>query len=254
VDQPVPATPPDYLPPPPFAPPALRVAPLNETQVLGRTSYPNGPYAPPPTAYQPSAYPPPITWHPTRTAQRNAGSRRRVTMSFVTAGVAVVALVAIVTVLVGGATDHTARSLSVPDSVDEYTRISTISGSELRGLFGQGGVFGTVPADDLAAAKVAVYGQRDDSQPSGTQLRHDSADQVTSDVLDGAGSTGTPLIVNAGPLGGALKCANLSLDGEQASAGVWADDDTLGIVLIIDSTITQHTSTVTRDLRAKAEH
>jgi hypothetical protein len=52
------------------------------------------------------------------------------------------------------------------------------------------------------------------------------------------------------------------LDGALASAGVWADHDTLGIVLLDQSTLTahsagasnKHTGVLTRQFRAAAEH
>lgn len=270
----LPAPPPSgYEPPPAFAPPVFRVAPLNETQVLGGTSYPHLPYAQPlayPAPYGPSPYPP-VAWHPSITwqpTQHDSRARRHRLISIGTVAALVVALGAIAAVLVSGAGGrHMSRSLSLPESVDEYSRISTISGAQLRGLFT--GTFATMPIADLEAAKVAVYDANDKGQPSlvfigfsaqdspsvGAQLHTEPADDVAADVLNSGGASSPPVKVDAGPLGGALKCAHVDVGGEDAIAGVWADHDTLGIVLIVDSTgTTSHTSAVTRDFRAKAEH
>ena len=61
----------------------------------------------------------------------------------------------VVAVLVtGSAGTHKSRSLTLPETVDEYSRLSTISGTQLRGLFSSGGgaTFGVIPPEDLAAA------------------------------------------------------------------------------------------------------
>jgi hypothetical protein len=301
-----------YEPPPAFAPPALRGAPMNETQVLGRTSYPQGPYQPMPAdpvphqpvpagsfpyqpmpadpvphqpvpagpvpyqpvpagslTYQPGQYPPLAP----RPARQGAAARRRRIVSVATGTGVVVALVAIVAVLIDGSGAKRApRSLSLPGSVDDYSLIHTIDGLQLASLFSPGsGTFASVPANDLAAAKVAVYSERDQSLPGvvflgftaaespsiGAQLHSEPADYVATGMLGGAGSPGRPQRVDAGPLGGALRCAELDLDGEPTPAGVWADHDTLGIVLIVNVTAGMTTAQVgalTRDFRAQTEH
>jgi hypothetical protein len=271
-----------YVPPPPFAPPPLRVAPLNETAVLGRTSYPHEPlpggaygYAPP---Y--ATYPPPVAWYPPAAWQPrhlDESARRRRTVSVLAAMAVVTALVALCTVLLTSSHGtHRARSLSLPTAVDNYTKVGTLDGSRIRSMFSAGaGAFGSLPASDLDGARVGVYASLDDSEPTllfigftghdspsiATQLRADPAATIAADVLSGAGATTRSTTVDAGPLGGAMRCAIVDLGGQNASAGVWADSDTLGIVLIVDSTVpavggstTAQTSAVTRDFRAKAEH
>ena len=276
-----------YVPPPPFAPPPLRVAPLNETAVLGRTSYPHGPFPSVAPGYAPhGAYPsggygvPPVAWYPPPAwapRQFDRAGRRRRTASILTGMAVITALVAICAVLLSSepSANH-ARSLTLPNSVDNYTKVRTLSGSQVRSMFtGGSGTFGTLSARDLENARVAVYAALDDSDPTmlfigfaghdsptvGARLRSDPAANVTDEVLSGAGATTAPTTVDAGPLGGAMRCAFVDIDGDTASVGVWADHDTLGIVVIIDPTAstragstTAHTSSVTRDFRASAEH
>jgi hypothetical protein len=275
-----------YVPPPPFAPPPLRVAPLNETAVLGRTSYPHGPfptgsygygaYPPPYGAYPPPpvAWPPPSKWQP-RHLDGTAHRRRRTT---VLTGMAVItALVAICAVLLSNqsAGSHP-RSLTLPTSVDNYTMVRALNGAQVRSMFtAGGGTFGSMQPRDLDNARVGVYTALDDSDPTllfigfsgqdsptvGERLRSDPPTTVTDEVLSGTGATAGPTTVDAGPLGGAMRCADIDLDGQNASVAVWADHDTLGIVLVINSasvmgarSTTAQTSAMTRDFRAKAEH
>jgi hypothetical protein len=266
-----------YVPPPAFAPPALRVAPLNETAVLGRTSYPHGPYA------QPATYAPPIqppaAWYPAsdrRPSQLDDRARRRRALAVLSSLGVVAALVTISVVLVSGAHSHHARSLSLPRSVDDYTMVRSLSGSEVRSMFVGGGTFGVIPPADLAAAHVGIYAELTNDQPNllfigftghdsptiGAQLRAGPPSTVAGEILDGAGATTAAQTVDAGPLGGAMQCAVVDVDGSAATVGVWADADTLGILMIVGPTITAHTTApttahtvlVTRDFRAAAEH
>jgi hypothetical protein len=265
---------PDYEPVPPFAPPAQRTAPLNELEVLGRSSY--GPAEQPSVPWQPSPYPP-VAWHPAHRypaggdwqhSSRLRSSRRR-TVAIVAA--TVVALIGIVGALLIGNVAHTTRSLSLPRTAGDYTRLTTISGTHLRSMFGAGSAFSAIPPDDLDAAKVAVYGRGPQQTPSllfvgfvaadspniGRQLRSEDSAQVTSDVLLGAGASLAPLPVDAGPLGGSLECSSVDVDGLSASVGVWADSDTLGMILLFDPSLTpsrEQTGDVTRSFRASAEH
>lgn len=260
-----------YRPPPAFAPPAFRVAPLNEAQVLGGTTYPDRQTYPDPLPdgdeFPSHARP---SWHPSRLVRRDRGERRRRRVSIAVVAAVVVALSSIVAALItdGSQGSHPTRGLLVPDSVDEYTRISTLTSAQLHGLFATtGGTFGAIPAADLEAAQVGVYQANDlssmvfigftaaDSPSIGAQLRTEPADKVADGVLDSAAPSSPSIAADAGPLGGALRCARLVLAGQEAIAGVWADRDTLGIVVVVDTgATTTHTSAVTRDLRAEAEH
>jgi hypothetical protein len=264
-----------YVPPPAFAPPSQRVPPLNETEVLGRTSYP---YTPPAYAYGPPQ--PPVGWNhvPGRQPPHlDVRARHRRNLSMLTSVAVIAALIAIGAVLLSGSGTTHPHSLSLPSSVDGYTKVRTLSGPQVNGMFSAGGgTFGVIPPADLAAARVGVYAEFSTDDPTmlfigftgqdspsiGAQLRTGPASLVAEQILNGAGATTGPQQVDAGPLGGAMRCAIVDLDGEDASVGVWADDDTLGIVLIVGSTITTHTaapttahtSLVTRDFRAAAEH
>jgi hypothetical protein len=273
VDEPRSVDPPGYEAPPPFAPPQYRVPPLNETQVFGRSSYPPSALAP---AAGDAADWVPMTTGPTQwpafgeelEAPRVRPNYRRRGISIVTVVAVCAALAVIAAVLLAAPARHRPRTLSLPTTVDEYARLSTISGAQLGSLFDGGGGFAAIPVQDLAAAKVAVYGDRNstaatmifigftasDSPTIGRRLRHRAAGDVTSDLLDGAGTTSRPIRVDAGPLGGAMTCGSVDLHGQPASAGVWADRDTLGIVLIVGFSPTEHTSLVTRDFRSRAEH
>jgi hypothetical protein len=270
-----------YAPPAPFAPPSLRGAPLNELYVLGRTTYPASPMQPvayPPAAadHYPPHYPPPPRpdsgwtpgqgWVPQRIDDRAA---RRRTVAVVVA--VVLALVAVVGVLSVSAAGPSQRSLSLPDTAGPYLRLSTISSSQISSIIGSHGTFGSIPDSDLAKAKIAIYARGAQSVPRalfvgfdaadspaiGGQLRSESAAQVTDSVLAGAGAAGTSVAVDAGPLGGSLKCSSVRVAGLNATVGVWADSDTLGVVVLFDPTMgpsLPQTGAVTRTFRAQAEH
>jgi hypothetical protein len=259
---------PGYVPPPAFAPPAQRVAPLNEVAVLGRSSYPPGLYPQPAPAWFPPPPPPPLS-------EAHLAKRQR-HVSVVVSVAVVAALIAIGAVLISGATARDPRSLSLPRSVDEYTQVSTLTGPQVQHVLAGGSAFGSLPSTDLDSAKVGVYSalgepgpsmvfigfDADESPTLGSQLHHTAADVVAAQVLVGAGAGAGVQHADAGPLGGALQCATIDLSGQSASVGVWADHDTLGIVLIVDSTLTAHGAArsiahathVTRDFRAAAEH
>lgn len=266
-----------YQPPPPYAPPSGRTAPLNELQMLGRTTYPQQyPYSAPLPAYPtPNPYPP-VAWHPAnqwpaggewQTARHvRAASRRR---SRLVAGAVVATLFVIVGTLLIGQSRASRRSLSVPDSAAGYSRISSVTSGQLQSMFGSTGTLGGLSPEDLQHAKVGVYGHNSATLPSmvfvgfdaasptiSRQLGSEDSAQVTSDVLASAGSTLTPVEVDAGPLGGSIKCGTVEMDGVEASVGVWADADTLGIVLLFDPTLSpsrQQTGDVTRSFRNAAE-
>lgn len=266
-----------YQPPPPFTPPSGRTAPLNEVQMLGRTTYPQQhPYTAPPSAYPAASPYPPVAWHPTnqwpaggdwQTARHaRAATRRRTRL---VAGAVVASLLVIVGVLLIGPSHAAQRSLSVPDAAAGYSRISTVTSGQLQSMFGSAGTFGGLSPQDLQHAKVGVYGHASATLPSmvfigfdadsptiSRQLHSEDSGQVTSDVLASAGTTLTPVEVDAGPLGGSIKCGTVQLDGVDASVGVWADSDTLGIVLLFDATLSpsrQQTGAVTRSFRSAAE-
>jgi hypothetical protein len=258
-----------YRPPAPFAPPALRTPPLNEWQVLGRSTYPDSQLHPPP------AVPPGVTqwypgqgWvpHPHKATERTLRHRTVIVVASVVA--ALLTLVGFLAITDSGPRTHT---LSLPDTAGPYVKLSTLSPSHITTIFGSNGTFGSIPSADLAHAKVGVYGRgsggaptllfvgfsADQSPTIGEQLRSEDSAQVTQDVLYGAGGATAPQIVDAGPLGGSMKCSNVRVDGLDAAVGVWADSDTLGVVLLFDPTVIpgpESTGAVTRTFRSRAEH
>ncbi|HEY8302093.1 MAG TPA: hypothetical protein VIG48_09350 [Jatrophihabitans sp.] len=258
-----------YEAPAPFAPPSLRSAPLNEQAVYGRSTYPHSPMVPVPVAPPPPApgqWQPGVGWVPAGHRTRSAARRRTIAM---VAAVSL-ALVAVIGALAIGRAGPTGHSLSLPESAGSYVRISALSSDHIRSIFGSTGAFGAIPAADLGKARIGIYGRGGQSAPSalfigfsaadspniGRQLHVEAADQVTSDVLTSAGAA-TGVAVDAGPLGGSLRCGRAHVDGLFAEVGVWADGDTLGLVLLFDPALspsTAQTGAVTRAFRAEAEH
>lgn len=253
----------------PFAPPSLRTAPLNEQAVLGRTTYPYSAMIPVPVLAPPPAptgpWQPGYGWVPTPHATDTRARRRTV----IVVSTLVLALLVVIGALALGNAGPDGHSISLPETAGAYLRVSTVSGDQIQSIFG-GGTFGTVPAADLEKAKIGVYARGSQSSPSavfigftasdsptiGRQLRSEAADVVTSDVLAGAGAPST-VQYDAGPLGGSLRCGSTRVDGLYATVGVWADADTLGLLLLIDPSVspsTRQTGAVTRTFRAQAEH
>lgn len=270
---------PRYVAPPAYAPPELRVAPLNESAFYATSTYPgeqqhvaveawgdaDGDRDDDPLGFGWSTAPEP-------------GPRRwwRTTSLLVPLCV-VVALGVIAAVLVSSERAAPQHTLSLPRSFDSYTRLDILPGSRVATLFAAGtATFRGVGIDDLDSALVGIYGSLDDTKPSmlfigfradqsptiGSGLHAEPAGAIAAQVLDEPGSTISPQPADAGPLGGAIRCATVVLNGALASAGVWADHDTLGIVLIDNASLTantaqsanRRTATITRAFRSAAEH
>ena len=246
---------------------------MNEVLATGRSTYPTSPMTP--QAYPAPAYPPPpsMIWHPGQgwapypTRPRRTG--RRTTIAVV-AGV-VVALLAVVTTLLISDAGPSRHTLSLPDSAGDYVKLSTVSANHISSIFGNNGAFGSISTRDLARAKVGIYARTSQSAPSalfvgfsasdsptiGQQLRSEDPGQVTQDVLNGAGAALGSLSVDTGPLGGSLRCSTVQVDGLSAAVGVWADADTLGVLLLFDPVVRpspEQTGDVTRTFRSVAEH
>lgn len=252
-----------YEPPAPFAPPSLRNAPLNEVTVLGRTTYPVQPAALPPPA---AVWAPGRGWLPNRRVDRAARRRTVAVVTALTLGLAAV----IVALGISAAAPHQ-RTLSLPDAAGPYVRLSTLSASHISSIIGNNGTFGSISNSDLAKAKIAIYSRGAQSAPSalfvgfdaadsptiGAQLRSEDATRVADTVLAGAGVEANSVAVSAGPLGGALKCSAVRVAGLDATVGVWADSDTLGMLLLFDPTLgpaLPQAGAVTRTFREQAEH
>jgi hypothetical protein len=198
-----------------------------------------------------------------------ARTARRRTFGVMTA--VVLALIAVIGVLSVRAAGPNVRSLTVPDAAGPYVRLSTISGNQISTIVGSHGTFGSITDADLAKAKIAIYARGAQSSPRalflgfdaadsptvGSQLRSQDPAEVADTVLAGAGADNDAVTVDAGPLGGALKCSTVQIDGLDATVGVWADSDTLGVVLLFDpvlgSSLSQ-TGAMTRTFRGQAEH
>jgi hypothetical protein len=251
-----------YVPPPAFAPPQLRVAPVNETTVLGHSTYPHPSCAAPPAA----------VWQP---VARDRSTRRRTVTAVVSACV-LVALTAIAA-MVAGTAARPSHSLRLPALVGGYNRVTTLSGRQVETMFSTGAApFAGIGSDDLTDALVGVYADSHDMEPSvlfvgftadasptiGAGLRAGPSGTVAEQVLEGAGATTAPQPVEAGPIGGAMRCATMEIAGSAAAVGVWADHDTLGIVVVDETVVSAHraamsaqrTGALTREFRAAAEH
>jgi hypothetical protein len=217
-----------------------------------------------------------VTWQspsiPRPTPSHEARRRRGVSVV-----VSVCVIIALVTISVVLVTDsgHRTRTLQLPQAFDNYTQATTLHGAQVQSMFSATAPFHGIGSGDLDAALIALYTDVSDGAPNvlfigftagasptlGAGLRAGPPDEVTARVLDGTSAVVTPQPVDAGPLGGAIRCAVVNLDGDDAAAGVWADADTLGIVLIAGVTptrrsmlSTQQTASLTRDFRAAAEH
>jgi hypothetical protein len=258
---------PGYEPPPAFAPPLLRTAPLNESQVLGRTTYPDGPYAawsPAPPAPAVVTTPPPRT---TRTSPR--------TSVLVLASLVVALLGVGVALGVTGGRGHASRSISLPATVSSYDRSIDYS-PQLVGLLGTSALGGALSPADIQNAKAGLYRNTspglptgsvvpavvffgfnaDDSPGIGRRLHDRAPDVVTNEVLLDIGGGAAQITWAPGPLGGSIRCGEVEIYGATASVGIWADYDTLGIVLTIPSAGTaplDYMGRLTRRMRAAAE-
>lgn len=264
---------PAYEPPPSFAPPALRTAALNEREVLGQTTYPPGAQPVWPEAWrQPApqqAWPEASStdWSPAAARGRHRPRRRSVLIG----SLVVAALVALTAALtVGNAPSRPPHAIALPYTVAEYTEQHEIGGSELMTMIGAGMFGSSLVASDLRHAKVAIYSSATPTEPGfvflgfdadqsptlGAELHRRAPDQVTRQVLDGAGLAVGQERFSPGPLGGALRCAAVGLPGESVSVGVWADHDTLGMLVLVSSgppPALAFTSRITHRMRAAAE-
>jgi hypothetical protein len=188
----------------------------------------------------------------------------------VTLALVAVVLFGIVAALLARSADRPHHSLTLPQTAGDYTRLSTLSTTQLRSIFAGGG-FGSLSWQDLTKAKVGIYTRSAQTVPTmlfmgfsaadsptiGRQLRSQNSREVADEVLAGAGASTASLEVAAGPFGGTLKCSHLVVGGTPAEVGVWVDSDTLGIVLLFDPSFApsrEQTGQVTRAVRAKAEH
>lgn len=256
-----------YEPPPAFAPPLLRAAPLNERQVLGRTTYPNGPYGP----WSPAdALPVPVA-----SGHGRPRPRRGLTVT-ISACLLVILLGAGVALGLTSGSDHSSRSISLPNTVSSYNRSLDYDQEQLIALLGNGILGSAVTPEDIRNAKAGVYRNTSPGLPTGSvvpavvflgfnadqspgigrRLHNLSPADVTSQVLLGAGGGAFQITWAPGPLGGSIRCGDVNIYGDTATVGVWADYDTLGIIFTIPSAGTaplDYIGRLTRRMRAAAE-
>lgn len=76
---------------------------------------------------------------------------------------------------------------------------------------------------------------------------------VMKQITGGASMTNVT-VENPGPLGGALDCGKLNVDGTQVRSCVWVDNSTFGWVYFLPSVSQSKLAAYTLDLRAAAEH
>lgn len=256
-----------YEPPPAFAPPLLRTAPLNESQILGRTTYPHGPYAawsPPPPSMTVTVPPP-----STQPRQRHA-------MTTVIAASLVLALVGVGVALgLTAGSDHASRSISLPATVSSYDRSADYS-SQLVAMLINGALSKAVSPEDIRNAKAGVYRNTSPGLPTGSvvpavvffgfnadespgigrRLHNRPPEETTNRVLLDLGGGAFQITWGPGPLGGSIRCGDVDIYGATASVGIWADSDTLGIVMTIPAAGTaplDYMGRLTRRMRAAAE-
>jgi hypothetical protein len=224
----------NYRPPPPFAPPSLRSAPLA------------GPAAEPPA---PPALPAP---------------RRRIAGALL--AVAGAAAVALTLLIVDRTTSPSFRRLSLPRTVAEFHLQRSLSPAEVDAL-ASGGSFAGFASADLRSAQVGVYGEGPGAEPKlvlvGLSARADpdvrarlaSADgaDMADDVVASLGAY-PAVSVAPGPLGGAVECGFMAADGTSASVGVWADRSTVGILELLETRSVDSTADLTRRFRSASEH
>lgn len=258
----------DYDPPPAFAPPLLRTAPMNERQLLGRTTYPDGPYA----AWPPPAYPPAVS---VPSARVRSPLRRGLTIT-IAACLAVAVLGIGIALGLSNASGHASRSISLPTTVSSYERSLEYSQDQVLATLGTGVLRGPVTQDDIRDAKAGVYRNTSPGLPTGSvvpavvfigfdadqspgigrRLHTLPPSRVTSQVLIGAGGGSFQITWAPGPLGGSIRSGDVQILGETATIGIWADSDTLGMILTIPSAGTaplDYMARLTRRMRAAAE-
>lgn len=276
-----------YEPPPAFAPPALRSPALNEREMLGAPGYAPGSEVAYEVAselgyeagaYEAGAYgalsgsapypwPAPVPPATAPTHLRHRLGRR----SLVIGSLVLVALVALTVVLtVSSAPSRARHAIALPAAVGGYVKQHEMHGPELLSLVGAGMLGSTIVAGDLNHAKAAVYSNgtaaapalmflgfnADESPTIGDQLHHLDPGQITHDILAGAGLTVGQEQFSPGPLGGAMRCAELEVGHESVAIGVWADHDTLGLLVLVAvgrPPTLGFTAGLTRTMRAAAE-
>jgi hypothetical protein len=263
---------PGYTPPPPTQPPPTQPQPV--APPLGPPSYsPSGYLQGVPQPSYPPPYPPaapdlryalpPLQFAPPR-------SRRRQVIGYYVAAAAVVVVIAIQVVVArhhkhsagNGATGHT---LTLPNTSGGYTRMTgKVADRMTKAAVDRMRSASPANGDAYAKARVGVY-----AHPPGTDaalifvglagtddpvLALELSTSPASDELDaafrGAGVTET-VDVDAGPLGGVMRCSKRVTDGQSMCA--WADRSSVGVLLVGDGAGRTNPEPVVQQFRGDTE-
>lgn len=245
----------EYQPPPPFAAPEQRHAPLDPaalTWQAGATDAAPGW----PAAGGPQPATPPTPW------------RLIAAAALLVAAVTVWGLVTLMRAS-GSSPAAQLKRISLPASVADLQLVRSVSGPTVRALLEQQlGPLGPIE-DAMDTAQVGIYRVGSDGPTTVVFLGFNAADSTRIDallgsqdadgvidqVMSGAGAgAGAAAHFDPGPLGGALRCAQASKNGQPYTPCVWADRSTLGMVLQIGFVDTTRAANTTTQFRAAAEH
>lgn len=249
-----------YEPPPQTQPPAY----------WGAQPQPQ-PWPVPP---QPAGYPPQPGYFGVPMVPLPSAPRRSRAVRIVVIAVAVVAFVglaAIAIAAIGSATAPTAgpaRDLSIPSTFDSYDRLTSslaqnvedqmrirmaTSASAAARLYEKAliAVYAVPPTAAPQIVFIAVNAK--DSQQARDLLGSGSPSGNADTFLLGAGVT-RAASHPAGPLGGVLRCGQVSTAGGSYPACLWMDRSTFGLLIGVGGTSESALATATLDLRNSAEH
>jgi len=115
-------------------------------------------------------------------------------------------------------------------------------------------------------SKVAAYGESGARRPVAVVMLMNNPGEAPATVLaqmmigmrEGAEATSGPdlgadRVLDAGPLGGLMRCVPMTSADRVLPTCVWADRDTVGVVYAIDETTLDSAATLTRKLRPDLE-
>jgi len=244
----------EYEPPPAFAAPEQRSAPVDPATLappsVSPASWPRGR----PAGDAPTGAAPQTPW------------RLIAAAAVLVAAVTVWGLVALMQASDGNR-GTAQRRISLPSAVADLQLVRSVSGSTVRALLEQQlGSLG--PIDDaMDTAQVGIYRVGSDGPTTVVFLGFNATDStqidallgstdangVVEQIMSGAGARGAAR-AEPGPLGGALQCAQASKNGQPYTPCVWADRSTLGLVLQIGLVDTARAADTAVQFRAAAEH
>jgi hypothetical protein len=163
------------------------------------------------------------------------------------------------------------RTLVLPSSVDGYSQLTSFDTSPVKRLLGnQLSGLGSSGQSSVEHAQIGVYstgGANPELVFIGLQVSDipELKDQVKSRGVaatvksfvnganNGAGGS-SPASVNPGPKGGSMRCLDTTLNGNNVGVCGWGDRSIFAMTIVLNPVSADRTATVTRDLRAAAEH